>query len=53
MGITHVADALWSVHVLYEILYLLGINNAKQPSLTLTNLPFSGNNELATLSLPT
>jgi len=27
--VTPVADTLWSVHVLYEILYLLRINNAK------------------------
>jgi len=25
----NVADTLWSVHILYEIFYLLGINNAK------------------------
>jgi len=46
----NVADTLWSIHVLYEILYLLRINNVKQPSLTLTSLPFSGSGEQATLS---
>jgi len=25
----NVADTLWSVHIIYEIFYLLGINNAK------------------------
>ena len=41
---------LRSVHILYEILNLPGINNAKQPSLKLTKLPFPGNSELITLT---
>ena len=47
---TDVADTLWSVHILYEILYLLGINNAKQVTLNLTNLLIVANNERSTLS---